>query len=124
MIASDNFDFYCECPDNYHGKRCEFEVDVCQNETCSNHGICKKRLNLPECDCFYLYSGKNCETEMPEKKLIDMAVSFSSIVAIIILVSFYVFIFLNDIATYFGKCKRKIPMKRKLKIQKYVYKNF
>jgi hypothetical protein len=124
VIASDTFDFYCQCPHNYHGKHCEFEVDVCQNETCSNHGVCKKRNDLPECDCFYLYSGKKCETEIPEKKLIDMVTSFSSILAIIILVSFCLLIVLNDLANYFNKCKKIIPKKRKLKIQKFVYKNF
>jgi len=124
VITSENYDFYCKCSHNYYGKHCEFEVNVCQNETCSNHGICKERLNLPECHCLYLYSGKKCENEKSEKKLIDMVTSFSSILAIIILVSFYALIVLNDVANLFGKCKKTTPKKRKIKIQKFAYKNF
>ncbi len=123
VIKSENFDFYCECAGNYHGRHCEFEVDVCQNETCSNHGVCKKKLKQPECDCFPFYTGNKCETEMSEKKLVEMGISISSILAIIILVSFYSLFLINDLVNCFGRFGTKKLKKRKEKTQRFVYKN-
>ncbi|RNA13743.1 crumbs -like protein, partial [Brachionus plicatilis] len=85
-----NKTYSCECfTENnqtslYYGTYCEKKIDVCSNETCSNHGYCKEENNAPICACFYMYSGDKCEKESEELKKNKMIVKTTTIIAIII----------------------------------------
>ena len=45
---------------NYDGTISYFERNACVTQ-CSGRGLCKSDETLPTCDCFGLWSGKNCE---------------------------------------------------------------
>ncbi|RNA13748.1 eyes shut -like protein [Brachionus plicatilis] len=85
-----NKTYSCECftesnqTSLYYGTYCEKKIDVCSNETCSNHGYCKEENNEPKCSCFYMYSGDKCEKESEELKKNKMIVKTTTIIAIIV----------------------------------------
>lgn len=88
---------YCECGQYYEADVCQTKKDICQNETCSNHGKCKDVNNKPKCECFSLYLGENCEITSDALKVIQKTISISSIIAIVILCCFYLFILSSDL---------------------------
>ena len=95
----------------YHeGSRCEIEIDVCQNETCSNNGKCVNLNNKPVCDCFSSYEGSKCELMSESLKSTKAFISMASIVAIIFIVFFYLFIIIMDVLK-FSLIRIKISIK-------------
>ncbi|RNA17391.1 eyes shut -like protein [Brachionus plicatilis] len=105
--------YSCECfTENnqtslYYGIYCEKKIDVCSNETCSNHGYCKEENNAPICVCFYMYSGDKCENESEELKKNKMIVKTTTIIAIIVLISFFIIILCCDFIDCLSKRKLK-----------------
>ena len=92
--------FYCLCNQYYQGTYCETKIDVCKNQTCSNHGNCVDKNNVPKCECFSLYQGDNCEIQSSELKTIQTIVSIASIIAIITVISFYSCVVFMDILRF------------------------
>ena len=71
-----------------------------------------------------MYSGDKCETESNELKTIKEIISISNILAIIIIISFFILIALMDSTKYLCNKKSFIP-RRKTKpvIEKCIYVN-
>ena len=107
ISSSTNKSYSCLCNQNYYGEYCEFKVDLCQNETCSNHGRCTDFEGLPKCQCFSLYEGEKCEILSNELKNLKSIISVSSIKAICFVGCFYgVFVFM-DASNYATRKKKK-----------------
>lgn len=100
--------YTCECLPNFYGTRCENEIDLCANVTCSNHGTCQVSNNSTKCKCVSKYTGKKCELETSELKIIMAAIRSSGIIATIILLSLYITVALSDILGKFWCNKNKI----------------
>ena len=116
------YSFECVCNTNYYGSRCEFEIDLCENKTCSSNGVCFVNSSKEaECKCFNYYSGVDCEIKSDELALIHSVIRISSIIATIIIVAIYLLFFLNDVSSLFFKIK-KIEKPKDVRI-KYVYTN-
>ena len=111
-----NVTFKCACSNMFYGDLCQYKVDLCKNRTCSGNGVCMVNSTMQNetyCDCFSLYSGADCEIESDVLKAIKAIISTASILAIIILISFYVLIVIMDITKYFCCIKNKVsPFER------------
>lgn len=90
--------FQCVCNKYFEGAYCEAKINVCQNETCSSHGNCVDLNNEPKCECFNLYEGDKCETATSTLQTIKTVVSVSSLIAIGVVIGFYMGIILMDLA--------------------------
>jgi subtilisin-like proprotein convertase family protein len=122
------YSFNCLCAENYYGTYCEKRVDVCANETCSNNGVCKNKEFVATCECFKMYSGEKCQTESSQMKAIKTTTKFTSILAILILVGFYLLFILIDIWNLYESRKKMKLNKQKEKVHKkqifkFIYKN-
>ena len=60
----DRLDYSCECNGGYTGTICEIPSDVCQNVSCSDHGICHDYVGVAECQCDVAFKGDNCEVTL------------------------------------------------------------
>ena len=67
--------FFCNCPSNFAGSRCEFNIisspllDECFSDTCLNGGVCQRTGILPEqfvCICPPRFTGFICETPVAD----------------------------------------------------------
>ena len=97
---SNSSSFYCLCDKYHRGAYCESEIDLCQNETCSNNGNCFGLNKLPKCKCFNMYLGDKCESESKELKTVKEIISFTTILAIVIIVLFYSSFVLMDMSKF------------------------
>ena len=105
--------FQCVCNKYFEGAYCEAKINVCQNETCSSHGNCVDLNNEPKCECFNLYEGDKCETATSTLQTIKTVVSVSSLIAIGVVIGFYMSIILMDLSKLFS-CNKRIKKKKKL----------
>ncbi len=119
LIDHESYSHKCICKPLFHGTFCEFKVNVCENVTCSSNGYCEDVNNKPTCKCFEMFFGTKCETEYFRKKLTKYIISSSSILAIVIIISFYLIFLLSDLFSCRTKAIRKRPAYKKLH-----YKNF
>ncbi|CAF1054423.1 unnamed protein product [Brachionus calyciflorus] len=104
--SNNTLNYECQCyGDFYYGRNCELKKDVCSNETCSNNGECYDFNHTPKCKCFSMYSGDKCEIESNELKTIKNVIKTTSIVAFIILFSFYALCLISDVLSLF--CEKK-----------------
>ena len=111
----------CTCQPFYFGSFCQFKEDVCKDEKCSSNGICVDIQNEPTCKCFQMYSGSKCEIESTKVKLIKSVISTSSLLAIIILISFYVLFLISDLC---GRKRYRVKtLSSKVVYKKFNYKN-
>ncbi|CAF1090978.1 unnamed protein product, partial [Brachionus calyciflorus] len=95
---NNNLNYECQCyGDYFSGRNCEIKKDVCLNETCSSKGECYDFEHTPKCKCFNMFSGDKCEIESNNFNIIKIVIRTSSILAIIILIIFYVLCFISDI---------------------------
>ena len=116
--------YVCECGEFYEGYNCETQIDLCQNETCSSNGKCSVVENKPKCQCFQYYSGDRCQIQDQTLTTIKAAISTTSILAIILIISFYLLLFFSDILNLFiGKRKNKRKYSIKVNIYKPYYVN-
>lgn len=117
--SSDIDGFYCQCLDHYYGDYCENLIDYCSlyNVTCSNRGKCSSSGgNMTICSCFKTFSGESCEIESHEGKVRRAVSTTASIIAIISIVTVYVYVFSMDMMKY--ACRRKKKQKRNEKKSK------
>lgn len=124
-----NITYFCDCDLNYYGASCEYKKDVCQNETCSNNGKCIDFNNQAKCECFSLFDGSKCEIQSEALKTIKMIISITSLIAIAVVISFYLIVIASDIINYLMKLpkhrNKKDPEKPRTrpKYVKYKYIN-
>ena len=124
-IQSDNMSNYtCNCTEYYTGKRCDNKIDLCQNEKCSSNGYCKDVSNMPECQCFSLYSGKKCEIESSILTVIKITQTVSIIIVIVSFATITLIILFLDAKL----CKKSLqntdkPKTKKIKASKPFKKN-
>ena len=110
-----NSTYYCKCTANYYGNYCENKVDICQNVTCSYNGECYEYSNSTKCKCHFMYQGNDCELESVEFKTIKVVISVTSIIAIVVVICFYLIIISMDIFDYLIKGKKSLNRNRKIK---------
>ena len=115
-VDSLNSSFSCVCDEYHRGANCEFEIDLCQNETCSSNGNCFSLNNTAKCKCFNMYAGEKCESESNERKALKVVNSLTCIVAIIAIIVFYSCLILMDLAKVC--CKKKISRKKLKRVEK------
>lgn len=95
--------YSCNCSANFYGRFCENKIDLCKDEKCSGNGYCNASTNSDKikCECFSLYNGDKCEIESSRLKVVKTVIKTSMIIAIIILICFYLIIFLSDLVNIF-----------------------
>ena len=108
--------YLCECNQFYTGTNCETQIDLCQNETCSSNGKCSIVDNKPECKCFQYYSGDNCKTQSQTLVVIKSFIETTSIIAIILIIAFYMIIVISDVLKFLV-CNKEKRFKKKQKNQ-------
>jgi hypothetical protein len=96
-------------------------VDLCANETCSNNGVCKNKNWVATCECFQMYSGDKCQTESAEMKAIKNTIRFTSILAILILLGFFLLFVLVDVCNFYEARRKKLLKKHKKPNSKPTY---
>jgi hypothetical protein len=107
--------FTCECDSFHTGVYCENQIDLCLNSTCvPNQGYCKVTdTTTATCICLYGYEGVNCDQKLESLKTQKTIVSITSILAIVILGSFWCLILFMDYLKYFViKDKRQKDRKK------------
>ncbi|XP_013386131.1 slit homolog 2 protein isoform X2 [Lingula anatina] len=59
-------DYKCTCPQGFHGKNCEQEIDACFGNPCANGGSCKvlDKYGRFSCQCARGFEGDRCETNI------------------------------------------------------------
>ena len=103
--------YKCKCDELHYGKNCEHKIDICQNETCSNKGICKDDNKQTKCSCYSGYYGSKCELETSERQVIRQVISTTSIIAIAVMILLVFILVLIDISTFISQ---KNLIKKKL----------
>ncbi len=102
-VASNNqSDFKCECVQGYDGVYCELEIDLCDNITCENNGVCITSQFMWKCICLdsSFYYGDYCQFKTKALKLREiLSKSFASI-AIGMIIATCVFIIVMDVLKY------------------------
>ena len=93
--------YSCECQNSFYGSRCEYQVDLCANNTCSGNGYCSFNSSTASCKCFAMYEGEMCDKQSSELKAVQTAIKLASIIAILVLILFYLTIVLMDYFKYF-----------------------
>jgi hypothetical protein len=117
--GNSNSSYTCECGEYYYGTNCEYRLDLCQNETCSNNGYCtmESTQNVANCTCIMGYSGVYCETELESTKIIKTVTSIASVIPLFVFAGIYLMMFIIDVfnmCTFKPKVYRKKPIPRKL----------
>lgn len=125
----------CRCVGKYHGAHCELQVDLCQNFTCENQGVCVSRADHAACLCVGsgFYSGDRCEIVETKRIVLGVVAKSFSWLAILILICFALFIIIMDLLKYvFGidpveverkKMREERRRRRRPVVQHFVYVN-
>ena len=112
--STGSWQFNCTCLAPFSGKYCQiFSVeDICKNLSCLN-GVCNvdRVTAAGTCKCFNGYSGSACDSMSESLKTTKNIITASSIITIIFLVLFALFIVSLDIMSHF--CMRKAAKKPK-----------
>ena len=79
------------------------------------------------CECFQMYSGEKCQIESAKMKVIKTTIRFTSILAIIIILCFYLLFFVVDLLNFYTKRKKDslniLKNSKRSVIYRYEYKN-
>jgi hypothetical protein len=125
IMVNNDTSFQCICQNNlYYGIYCEHKLDLCKNNTeiCfANQGFCIMNDTQPTCKCLMGYSGIKCEIQSTSLVITKAIVNASSIVAIIVLVSFVILILCFDYTKYFLMMNKKPPTKKPPQIETRFY---
>ncbi len=119
--------FECTCQESnlFFGIYCENKLDLCQNNTnvCAspNQGYCIMNGSQPMCKCMMGYSGIRCEIISTSLVVRKYIIDSSTIITIIVLASYIVFVVFLDCTKYFIIKKKRQPIKSP-KIKKFYYK--
>ncbi|CAM4527506.1 unnamed protein product [Leuciscus chuanchicus] len=54
----------CHCPPGLHGEECQYEVDVCHSNPCTNGATCVEVEDTFKCLCLPSYEGDRCEIDL------------------------------------------------------------
>ena len=108
LTNPNEFSYHCDCGLFYEGSLCEYKRDVCKNETCSGNGNCVDFNNSPKCICFSSYEGESCESIKDYFKIRKIIVKATTIIAICVLVCFYLIFLLMDLHRIFFIKKKVI----------------
>ncbi len=122
MNNETSFQFFCQS-NLYYGTYCENKVDLCSNSTgmCyKNQGYCIMNDTQPMCKCLTGYSGTKCEITSASLVVRNAIINASSIIAIIVLVSFVIIVLCFDYTKYFLMNKRN-SINNKPHIKKFYY---
>ena len=92
---------YCNCTYSFYGNSCQERINICENTTCSGKGVCNVIKNLPVCNCFSQFSGRDCEFESNEIKLTKKIILSTVAIAICTICLFYALFILTDIFDLF-----------------------
>ena len=111
LTNPDEFSYHCDCSSFYEGSLCEHKRDVCKNETCSSNGNCIDFNNKPKCVCFSSYEGESCQTMSESLKITKKVISTASIIAICVLVCFYLIVILSDLHRIFFIKRNNVSIK-------------
>jgi len=110
--------FECECqnPNLFYGIYCENKLDLCQNNTnvCASpsQGYCIVNGSQPMCKCLMGYTGVRCENKSTFLVVRKYIIDLSTLIAIIVLISFMLLVLFFDYTRYFMKIK---PIKKSTK---------
>ena len=102
--------FQCTCQnDLFYGIYCEYKLDLCLNSTkcIKGQGICQVNDTQISCKCFKGYSGQNFEIISTSLLVTKSIISVTTILTIIIMVSYVIMIFCFDFTKYCSIRKRK-----------------
>ncbi|CAF1292926.1 unnamed protein product [Adineta ricciae] len=126
----------CRCPNGWEGDHCESMINHCEmnKTTCSNNGVCRPLVGNYTCECFGTgYSGRHCEIVAVKIRVFKILFKSVAFVAILIIVSFILFIVIMDILKYcFGidvtreeleryRREKRARKRRRPVIQRFVY---
>ena len=123
LTNPNGFSYHCDCGLFYKGSLCEYKVDVCKNETCSGNGNCVDFNNKPKCVCFSSYEGESCATMSESLKTTKNVISTASIIAICVLVCFYLIFLLLDLHRIFF-IKNKVSIKTQKWNHRILHQNY
>jgi len=67
-LCQDGINSYaCACEGTgFEGDHCQINIDECASAPCVHNGTCVDLINDYSCECFAGFSGKDCETDVPE----------------------------------------------------------
>jgi hypothetical protein len=111
----------------FFGMNCENKRDLCVNLTCvKNQGYCKVTGIIATCVCLNGYIGEDCGEKSSALKTQNTIVSFTSILAFIIIGLFLALVLFMDFLKYFVMEKIDRNKKRQVvkKKSKCVYLDF
>jgi len=124
IMNNNETSFQCICQSNlYYGTYCENKVDVCLNTTdlcIMGQGYCILNGTQPACKCLKGYSGTKCEIQSTSLVVTKAIINSSSIVAIIVFVSFLILILFFDYTKYCLMKNKKHP-KKSNQVEKRLY---
>ena len=96
--------FECICQSAlFYGPNCENKHDLCLNNTeicIKNQGTCQMNETQAFCKCFNDYTGVNCEIMSTSMVVEKSIISASSIIAIVVMVSYITIILCFDYTKY------------------------
>lgn len=115
--------FSCECKNNYFGVYCENRMNICDNTTCNGQGYCfiNSTTNNASCKCFPYYSGEKCEISSTYMKYRRVVITLATILAIITITAFIVFVLSMDYFKYFLNTNPLKKSKMRIKIRRFKY---
>jgi hypothetical protein len=124
IMNNNESSFRCICQSNlYYGTFCENKVDVCLNTSylcIMGQGYCILNGTQPACKCLKGYSGTKCEIQSTSLAATKAIINVSSIVAIMVLVSFVILILFFDYTKYCLMKNNKYSKKRN-QVEKRLY---
>jgi len=102
----------CQCTKNgpYYGRYCEDVKNLCENVTCSSHGYCTQSQSEIKCKCFNGFEGEHCEIESTLVKLVKNIQWTTTIICIVCILIFWIFVISNDAMNYFKICNQRIDI--------------
>jgi hypothetical protein len=95
-------EFKCVCQPSFEGLFCESNI-VCKNVTCSNGGNCIADYSNFSCNCPTYFNGIFCEDKDSDLIVLETVSASISVVGIIAITSWCLFILLMDLSRYVFK---------------------
>ena len=119
---SKEYFFKCLCRPLFYGELCQFKTKVCENVTCSNNGYCVDNSSVPNCICFKNYFKEDCSEMTIEFKMEKKIIKLTSIMAIIIVIIFYILCFAMDFSKKYCTLSKKTKnINKVVSKKKYIY---
>jgi hypothetical protein len=109
-----NWEYKCNCTIGiFGGENCQNEINLCLiNKECNKNGYCVNDNGQAKCKCFMSYFGDKCENTLSELVIQKGIVKTAVIIAILMIIAFYLVIFIDDLLRYYI-CKMKFKKVKK-----------